>query len=58
MRLSSARGSRLLVELALIVLVLVVVLVLETSVPPPKGTEDDPTLLTAIRDRFSLVFRV
>jgi hypothetical protein len=43
MRLSSARGSRLLVELALIVLVLVVVLVLETSVPPPKGTEDDPT---------------
>ena len=52
MRLSSARGSRLLVELALIVLVL------ETSVPPPKGTEDHPTLLTAIRDRFSLVFRV
>jgi hypothetical protein len=34
MRLSSARGFRLLVELALIVFV--VVLVLETSVPPPK----------------------
>jgi hypothetical protein len=54
MRLSSAKGCRLLVELALIVLVLV--LVLETSVPPPKGTEDHPTVLTAIRDRFSLVF--
>jgi hypothetical protein len=51
MRLSSARGFRLPVELVL-------VLVLETSVPPPKGTEDHPTLLTAIRDRFSLVFRV
>jgi hypothetical protein len=32
MRLSSAKGSRLLVELPLIVLVVV----LETSVPPPK----------------------
>jgi hypothetical protein len=36
MRLSSARGFRLLVELALIVFVVVLVLVLETSVPPPK----------------------
>jgi hypothetical protein len=56
MRLSSAKGSRLLVELLLIVLVLV--LVLETSVPPPKGTEDHAALLTAIRDRFGLVFHV
>jgi len=54
MRLSSARGCRLLVELPLIVLVLV----LETSVPPPKGTEDHLTLLTAIRNRLRLVFHV
>jgi len=41
MRLSSAKGFRLLVEL---VLVLVLVVVLETNVPPPKGTEDHPNV--------------
>jgi hypothetical protein len=54
MRLSSAKGSRLLVNRA------------RARPRPrarneratPKGVEDHPTLLTAIRDRFSLVFHV
>jgi hypothetical protein len=58
MRLSSARGFRLLVELALIVFVVVLVPRPRNERATPKGTEDHPTLLTAIRDRFSLVFYV